>query len=145
MPLILLVVFDKFLIKSASKIVTVSPYLASTMESFYKRPVKIIYNAFNKTEIPISKGKRRKNSKIIYYAGRFHSHRLKSVKLLIDWLAKKEAKDFHFVVRSLGPLSSNDEILTYAKKKKVLKKLFPNSKRLVNPSLFFIFFYVDYE
>lgn len=121
---------DKFLIKSASKILTVSPYLASTMEVFYKRPVEIIYNAFNKTEIPVSKEKRGKNSKIIYYAGRFHSHRLKSVKLLIDWLAKKEAKDFHFVIRSLGPQNSNNEILAHAKKKKVLKKI-----KLLKPAL----------
>lgn len=117
---------DKILMKQADSIITVGPYLAETMEKFYKRPIKIIYHGFD--ALPNEESKKRneifsKKEKIIYYAGRFHTHRLSSVKLLIDWLAQNKENNLHFVIRSIGPFQSNKEILNCAKKKNVLHKI----------------------
>lgn len=38
---------DRYAVKTAQEIITISPYLAKKMEKLYKRPVKVIYNAFD--------------------------------------------------------------------------------------------------
>jgi len=117
---------DKILMRQADSIITVGPYLAETMEKFYKRSIKIIYHGFDPLSNEESKKTNEifsKKEKIIYYAGRFHTHRLAAVKLLIDWLEKDKENNFRFIARSLGPKESNEEILRYAKEKKVSSKI----------------------
>jgi len=122
---------DKFLLKSAAGIITVGPYLASLMEDFYRKPVKVIYNGFDKFEITALKrnASKKKKNKIIYHAGIFYPHRLPSVELLIDWLASNKKDNFRFIIRSKGPLRLNKEILKYAKEKKVSQRI-----DLLNPA-----------
>lgn len=127
---------DRFLVKNAAAITTVGPYLASQMEALYHKPVHVIYNGFDDAVLPLSKkndAKKYTFLKIMYYAGRIHPHRLDAAKILLDWLATEHAKDFRFVIRSLGPTESNDEILRYAKEKHVRDKitLLPPSSHLV--------------
>lgn len=67
--------------------------------------------------------------KQIYYAGRFHKHRIPAIKLLIDWL---KDKDYRLVIRSLGPIEANTEILRYAEEKEVtLTLLQPTDPEIV--------------
>jgi len=107
---------DKRIVKSASLVTTISPTLARVFETFYKKPVALIFNGFDETgreaRGALPGGKK---EKILYYAGRFHAHRLGATFLLIDWLAgHPHAK---LTLRSLGPSEANDRILAYAKKK----------------------------
>ena len=115
---------DKFLIKSASAIITLGSYLASRMEKLYQRPIEIIYNGFDMQEnTNVTKIVKKKKSKVIYYAGRFHAHRMPAVKLFLDWLVEHKKEDVSFVLRSLGPASANEEILEYAREKDVISKV----------------------
>ena len=110
---------DKILTKKASSIITVGPHLATAMEKFYKKPVSVIYNGFDGDKVGIlGQGLQKPgNKKIIYYAGRFHSHRLPAVRMLIDWLSEKKDNDIVLKIRSTGPLESNEKILSYAREK----------------------------
>jgi len=118
---------DKSLLKSAAAIITLGSYLSSRMERLYKRPIEIIYNGFDEIERDNRKEDEilapERKTKIIYYAGRFHLHRMPAIKLFIDWLAKNKKENFCFNLRSLGPMEANKEILKYAKDKNVLSKI----------------------
>lgn len=114
---------DKLLVNGASLIVTIGPTLARLMEGFYKKPVYVIYNGFDANLIQPAEEKPMGNDKIIYYAGRFHSHRLPAVKLLIDCLARKNDEKIILKIRSLGPKEANEEIADYVKKRNVSSKV----------------------
>ncbi len=117
---------DKLLIGDVSLITTVSKTMASVMEDFYKKPAKVVYNGFDADVIKCASGttkNKKEEGKIIYYAGRFHSHRMPSVRLLIDWLAQYGKEDFRFIARSLGPAENNKGILDYAKEKNIAHKI----------------------
>ncbi len=119
---------DKFLIKSASAVITLGSWLASRMERLYQRPTEIIYNGFDRTEREENTKKnrpmaRRKKFKVVYYAGRFHAHRMGAVKLFVDWLAQQREDSISFVLRSLGPTEANEEIMEYARGKNILSKI----------------------
>ena len=117
---------DKFLIKRADAVITVGDNLAEVMEKFYKRPIETVYHGFDVSTDSATKASDKiffEKGKIIYYAGRFHTHRIKAVKLLIDWLAGEKNNNYFFVIRSLGPKESNEEILKYAKEKNALSKI----------------------
>lgn len=111
---------DRFAIQNASAIITVGPYLARVMEEqLYRRPVKIVYNGFDEpTTIPIAH-QITDTKHVLYYAGRFHKHRIPAVKLLIDCLAQNPSFNTKLVIRSIGPREANQEIITYANHKKV--------------------------
>jgi len=116
---------DKFLTKRASLITAISTTMARDLENFYKKPVAVIYNGFNKKNEAKAETKfiAKNGRKIIYYAGCFHANRIKAIKLLIDWLARNKENNFHFLARSLGPKEANQEILNYAKEKDILSKV----------------------
>lgn len=130
---------DKSLLKSASTIITLGSYLASRMEKLYQRPIEIIYNGFDKIKEEADKENgqmaQKKKTKIIYYAGRFHFHRMPAVKLFIDWLAKNKKDNLSFTLRSLGPLEADEEILKYAKEKNVISKI--NLLQPASPEIIF--------
>ena len=109
---------DRFLISSASGIITVSPTLAYFLADFYNKKAMVVFNGYKDTIILNTSEKNRSNKKpqkIIYYAGRFNSHQIESVKLLIDWLSKCGRDDIVFRIRSLGPEEINREIYEYTK------------------------------
>ena len=113
---------DKQIMKSVSHIVTVSPALAKLMGDFYQKPVDVIYNGFDLTNHTIPPRPPEKNSSFtLYYAGRFHPHRIPAVKIVIDWLAEGVLPRAIFRARSLGPQEANEEILHYAEKRGVRK------------------------
>lgn len=115
---------DKFLIKKASAVITIGPYLSSLLERFYQKPVYTVYNGFNK--LVDKEDKDEKEEKIIYYAGRFrvlNVNRENSAKLLIEWLAQNRKSNIRFIIRSLGPEQADKEILSFAKEKKVSDKI----------------------
>lgn len=112
---------DKFLVRSAAAVITIGPYLAQALGGLYGRPVEIVYHGFSEKTENSYEQKGKKN--IIYYAGRFHTHRLAAVRLLIDWLASDRESGFYFVARSLGPKEANEEITAYAKKKGVADRV----------------------
>jgi len=117
---------DKFLIRNTAAVLTISSHLASRMENLYHKPVEIIYNGFDKADDFKSLKRnilRKRKIKKLYYAGRFHEHRMPAVKLLIDWLAESDKKNVLFSLRSLGPMTANEEIIKYAKKKDVFEKI----------------------
>ena len=115
---------DKYLIKTASGVVTISSHLAQKMRDFYKKPVEVVYNGFDEAdEDPKNNVLAEKGAIKFYYAGRFHPHRIPAVKLFLDWLAEIKTRNFVFVLRSLGPLEANDEIAGYAKEKGIFGKI----------------------
>lgn len=116
---------DRYLLRTASAIVTVSPQLASLLEAFYERPVGVVFNGFDIPQSALAKNtlRRAKKQIVLYYAGRFHPHRIAPVKLLIDWLSLAKNQQAIFVARSMGPKESNEKILLYAKRKGVADKI----------------------
>jgi hypothetical protein len=121
---------DKRTVKTASSMTTVGPYLAELMEEFYNKKVYVISNGFKKERLQFLKQKTENNPKIIYYAGRFHPHRLKALKLLIEWLIKK-GDNLKLVIRSLGPKEANEEILKLAEKTNKVDLLDPASAETI--------------
>lgn len=115
---------DKSIMRSASRIITISPQLAKLMSDFYQKPVDVVYNGFDIDGKTFwTKPPKKKNNFILYYAGRFHPHRIPAAKLVIDWLAKRTVPHAIFRVRSLGPREANEEIFDYARKKGISKAL----------------------
>lgn len=118
-------VIDKFLVRNADAVLTISPHLASLLKNFYHKPTEVIYNGFDTPLTPersstgISK---EPSDMVLYYAGRFHPHRVPAAKLLIDWLAMHKAP-VSFKTRSLGPLEANKALSDYAKQKGVSDKV----------------------
>jgi hypothetical protein len=112
---------EKFLVKGARLVTTCSPHLAVCLESLIGRPVEIIYHGFDGRHTggyPLPTPSR-KHTKIFYYAGRFHAHRLPAVRMMIDGLARNREREIILRIRSLGPLEANAEIRRYAEKKNV--------------------------
>ncbi|TSC75477.1 MAG: group 1 glycosyl transferase [Parcubacteria group bacterium Gr01-1014_30] len=117
-------IIDKNLLQSASAITTLGRKLANQMGKLYKRDVKVIYNGFeeiDQEDEAIEENPRKE--KILYYAGRFHEHRMKAARLFIGWLSQNKEENVKFTLRSLGPKEANEELLEYAKEKKVLDKI----------------------
>jgi len=115
-------IIDKRIVKTASLITTVGSYLAELMSEFYGKKAEVVSNGFKKEKLEFLNGKPNNRPKIIYYAGRFHPHRIKAVKLLIDWLALGKP-DIRLVIRSMGPEQANKEILRRIKEKNISDKV----------------------
>jgi len=114
---------DKFLVRNVNLITTAGPSIARIMKNFYKKEVKIIYNGFDSKVCIRENFKKNIQKKIVYYAGRFHSHRLPAVNLFIDWLAGNKEREISLVLRSIGPKESNEEILNYARQQGTIDKV----------------------
>ncbi len=111
-------IIDKFVIRTASGITVLSKDFARKMAGFYQKPVEVIRNGFHLEEVNI--GTATKNSRrILYYAGRFHNHRLPALRLFLEWLILDKNKDCLFLVRSIGPREVNNLILDFARKNNV--------------------------
>ncbi len=108
---------DRFLVSSASGIITVSPSLVYLLGNFYNKKTAVVFNGF-KAQAPVGRSSKKLDKdgkKAIYYAGSLGPCRLDSVKLLIKWLANCGRNDTMFTIRSLGPKDMEAQISKYAK------------------------------
>ncbi|KPJ55314.1 hypothetical protein AMJ47_00345 [Parcubacteria bacterium DG_72] len=119
-------IIDKNIVKTACLITTIGPYLAEVMSRFYKKEAHVIFNGFKQEKLEFLQQRTENKEKIVYYAGRFHPHRLTAVKLFIDWLAQTD-QNIRLVIRSLGPEQANQEILSSMRKTDKVDLLEPAS------------------
>ncbi len=110
---------EKMNIRSASFLTTVSKALAYELASAYKKKTEVIYNGWaSESFLPLSPELKADTYEkpYIYYAGRFYQHRMQAIYLLIDAI---KDKDLVVVIRSLGPVELERQILDYADSKGV--------------------------
>ncbi len=114
---------DRYVVKTASLITSYGYHIADEMRNFYKKETHIIFNGFKQSKMEnLNYKKTPFKRKTIYYAGRFHSHRVPAVKMLIDWMSQTN-KDLCLKIRSLGPAKANKEILEKVKEKNLESKV----------------------
>ncbi len=90
---------DKYIVKKADVLFTVSQTLSDILSKFYKKEVKTIYNGFNFYNSG-AENKDEKKKIQLYYAGKVYEHREVAFKLLLD--ALYEHREVNFEIRLLG-------------------------------------------
>lgn len=110
---------EKYIISSASGVSTVSYALEDEILNNYNlKNSCVIYNGYDNDFITSGSFD---SEKYLYYAGRFYSHRMRSVFLVLDFLST--TRKFKLVLRSLGPKSLEDKIIDYAEKLSILDRV----------------------
>jgi len=105
--------FEKRYLNKRAGIITVSKGLAEKIEQVYKEDVAVIYNGWS-DQVNSSLYKLPTTEKYLYYAGRFYNRQMKAIFLIIDALVDV---NYELVIRSLGPVGLEEQILAYVKEK----------------------------
>jgi hypothetical protein len=115
-------VIEKFLLRSARAVTTVSRTLIEILSQAYSKSGAVIYNGWNKSSFMINDNyadifktlsSTFENKKYVYYAGRMYPHRMRSIILLLEVIKYK--KRYNLFIRSLGPEEMEQIVLAKAR------------------------------
>lgn len=120
----------------ADNITAASNYLAGQLKLFLKKPIHVIYNAYDNFErqTPVVQGHKKKERLLLYYAGCFYEHQLESVGILFEAIGKmqKNGQNVHLKIRSLGPRKYEKEIKSMIRNYRIesMVELLPATSRV---------------
>jgi len=108
-------------LKNAAAITSVSRVFVSRIQEEYSKHTKVIYNGWSSFEENQTYNVPEVSEKpYMYYAGRFYSHQVQSILLVINSL---EFSNHNLIIRSLGPKEIEKKIIEFAKSRGVYNKV----------------------
>jgi len=103
---------ERWLLKKASALTTVSAGLQKALAAAHRLPTHVVYNGWEPSQHNAATPPVRHDAcPYIYYAGRFYTHRLESIFMLVRALSRS---DMVLKIRSLGPLDIEKKIADFS-------------------------------